>query len=407
MDVTTGAIEHLEAMAALHPVLAEAHYDKMASLFSQKLWHQLTLAVLDFLAAAPETQVTTADGTHSFLALYDQVVLPVDKKLNQLSLARIASAVANSLDDAEAAKTVMESLLEKKERLGPAATLFCESKLHLLQLSIMMLSATGQDPAILGGTKGMLENNSSVVSELLADGTESDAAIVSSAYYECAMTYRKVVGPPEAYYREAIRFLNYTSPDALAPKERLDLATDLSLAALTGEGVFNFGEILQLPILAALDTPEHGSWLVDLMKANARGDVTAFHAIANQYVTAIQAQPALASRAKTVEEKITLLALVNMIFERPSGERTLTFDEIAARIQLPVDSVELVVMRALSLGLIKGTMDQVDQTLLVNWVMPRVLDKTQMQNLSIRFSEWAVQVSKAKDYMVEQSPMLA
>jgi 26S proteasome regulatory subunit N9 len=405
MDVSTGAIEHLEAMGALHPVLAEAHYDKMASLFSQKLWHQLTLAVLDFLAAASETQVTTADGTHSFLALYDQVVLPVDKKLNQLSLARIASAVANSLDDAEAAKAVMENLLEKKARLGPAATLYCEAKLHLLQLSL--LSTTGQDPALLNLTKEMLENNSSVVSELLADGTESDAAIVSSAYYECAMTYRKVVGPPEAYYREAIRFLNYTPPDALVPKERLDLATDLSLAALTGEGVFNFGEILQLPILASLDTPEHGSWLVDLMKANARGDVTGFHAIANQYVTAIQAQPALASRAKTVEEKITLLALVNMIFERPSGERTLTFDEIAARIQLPVDSVELVVMRALSLGLIKGTMDQVDQTLLVHWVMPRVLDKTQMQNLSVRFSEWAVQVSKAKDYMVEQSPMLA
>ncbi len=61
--------------------------------------------------------------------------------------------------------------------------------------------------------------------------------------------------------------------------------------------------------------------------------------------------------------------------ERPSLERTLSFEDIADRVVVPLDKVEWVIMRALSLKLIKGTMDQVDQTVDVQWVVPRVLDK--------------------------------
>ena len=73
---------------------------------------------------------------------------------------------------------------------------------------------------------------------------------------------------------------------------------------------------------------------------------------------------------------------------------------------VPVDQVEWVIMRALSLKLIKGTMDQVEQTVDVTWVMPRVLDNKQMSELSTRFGEWAVKVSKTKDFMEEHTGAL-
>merc|ERR1712008_524686 len=71
---------------------------------------------------------------------------------------------------------------------------------------------------------------------------------------------------------------------------------------------------------------------------------------------------------------------------------------------MPTDQVELFIMRALSLGLIKGSMDQVDGTVDVTWAMPRVLDKVQMGALAGRFGEWAVKVSKTSDYMGERVP---
>ena len=140
-----------------------------------------------------------------------------------------------------------------------------------------------------------------------------------------------------------------------------------------------------------------------LMQASAKGDVLQFQKLLQEHAAEIQKEPALVNRAQAVQEKITLLALVHLVFERPSSERTLSFQDVAQRIHLDVNQVELVVMRALSLGLIEGTMDQVDQTVQVTWVLPRVLDKEQMQELSTRFGEWAVKVSNTREYMGEQT----
>lgn len=53
----------------------------------------------------------------------------------------------------------------------------------------------------------------------------------------------------------------------------------------------------------------------------------------------MSAQPALVSRATFTKEKIALLCLMNMVFERPSQDRNIPFEEIATRTKLPVDEV--------------------------------------------------------------------
>lgn len=412
VDITATALEHLESMSTLHPDLSE-QYQNLVGLYQRKLWHQLTMSTLEFVSNPSSTLRTTAEGTNSYLALFDKVILPIDKKMNQLTLARIASSVSFSLlddppyKDGVAARAVLENLLEKRARLGPSAALHAESRLGLLSLTLLARSGealtTESSIKALEATKESINKNRSVLAEL-AD-TESEAAVVHSAFYETAMTYRKAVGPPEAYYREAIQYVAYTSLSDLTKEERYNLATDLSLAALTGEGVFNFGEVVTASALQCLEGTDL-YYLVELLGAGARGDVLGFQRVADANATAIQMQPSLVSRAEAVKEKITLLALVNMIFERPSLERTLSFEDIADRVVVPMDQVEWVIMRALSLKLIKGTMDQVDQTVDVTWVMPRVLDNKQMSELATRFGEWAVKVSKTKDYMLEHTGAL-
>ncbi|KAL7442789.1 hypothetical protein ACHAXH_006136 [Discostella pseudostelligera] len=412
VDVTVVALEHLEAMSTLHPDLSE-QYSNLVGLYQRKLWHQLTMSTLEFVSQPSTTLRTTAEGINSYLALFDKVISPIDKKLNPLTLARIASAVAFSLlddppyRDGLAARAILENFLEKRDRLGPAATLHAESRLGLLGLTLLARSGealtTETSIKALEATKELITKNRPILAEL-AD-TESEAAVVHSAFYETAMTYRKAVGPPEAYYREAIQYVAYTSLNELSQAERFHLATDLSLAALTGEGVFNFGEVVAAPALQCLEGTEL-YYLVELLSAGARGDVLGFQRVADAHAAAIQMQPSLVSRAEAVKEKIALLALVNMIFERPSLERTLSFEDIADRVVVPLDQVEWVIMRALSLKLIKGTMDQVDQTVDVHWVMPRVLDNNQMSELATRFGEWAVKVSKTKDYMLEHTGAL-
>jgi len=387
-------------MANAHADLVTT-YQEMATLCRNKLWHQLTLKILPFVSNPSNLRATT-EGTNSFLALYDKVVLCVDKKLNSLSLCRIASAVANSLvaSDGTAGKAVLENLMEQKDRLGVPATIYVQSRLHLLNLVLLEKTGGDIDTAQLQSIHDSLKVNASKLQEMTVD---SATTLVNSAHFECSMKYRKAVGPPEAFFREALSYLNCTSVDQMQDPKAL--AVDLTLAALTGEGVFHFGEVVNTPLLKVLaDTPEE--WLMEFMHVMAKGDVVAFNQICEKYATQIQTQPALVNRAAAVKEKITLLALVNMVFQRPSAERVLSFGDIAAAVQISLDQVELVVMRALSLKLIEGCLDQVSQTVEVSWVMPRVLTEEQLQGLSTRFGEWAVKVSKTRDYVGEHTPAL-
>lgn len=389
VDSSTTTREHCESMSSLHPDLAPL-YTKISTLYTSKLWHQLTTTILEF-TSNPSNLRTTSGGSNSFLALYHEIILPIDKKLNPLSLARIASAVSNSSGDVVASRATLENLLEKKRELGVPATLYIESKLALLTLA--------QDD--IEGVKDMIKSGSKTLEELEGSGD----TIVHSAFYEASMTYYKIAGPPEAFYQQALLYLNYTPLDTLSDQDKYLLAMGISLAALTGDGVFNFGEILTNPILKCLGT--EGQWLLELMHVFGEGDVEGFRTVTTKYDAEIRSQPALVSRADLLQEKITLISLVNMIFQRPSAERTLEFSEIASKIHVSEDQVEWVIMRALSLGLIKGSMDQVEKSVTVSWIVPRVLNKEQLKALAGRFGEWAGNVGRTKDYMGERIPALA
>lgn len=59
-------------------------------------------------------------------------------------------------------------------------------------------------------------------------------------------------------------------------------------------------------------------------------------------------------------------------------------------------------MKALSLKLIRGSIDQVDQLVTVTWVQPRVLDKEQIDGMRRQLEEWNNQVRKIKAFVGEQ-----
>jgi 26S proteasome regulatory subunit N9 len=93
----------------------------------------------------------------------------------------------------------------------------------------------------------------------------------------------------------------------------------------------------------------------------------------------------------------------------------MTFESIAAATKLPVNEVEHLCMKAMrwvifiyrmtlqekelidSLDLIRGSLDQVDSTLDVKWVQPRVLDHDQLATLSKQFNEWSGSVGQTAE----------
>ncbi|CAB3992646.1 26S proteasome non-ATPase regulatory subunit 13-like [Paramuricea clavata] len=89
-----------------------------------------------------------------------------------------------------------------------------------------------------------------------------------------------------------------------------------------------------------------------------------------------------------------------MAFNRPPNDRSLTFKEIATDARISLDEVELLVMKALSIGLIKGSINEVNKMVQISWVQPRVLDRKQISSMKDRLSEWC-EKTKNTTYMVE------
>ncbi|CAF4904822.1 unnamed protein product, partial [Rotaria magnacalcarata] len=180
-------------------------------------------------------------------------------------------------------------------------------------------------------------------------------------------------------------------------KEKAERAFNLGLAALLAESVYNFGEILQHPVLDALKNTRE-QWLIDLLQAFNIGDVEKFDALKSLW----QSQPDLRMAEIVLKKKITLLCLMDMIFAA-GGSRSLSFNDVATRTKLPIEQVELLAMKALSLDLIRGSIDQIDQKLNMHWVKPRVLDLRQVATLKTRLDQWTNDVKQMSSLVEQQA----
>ncbi len=87
-------------------------------------------------------------------------------------------------------------------------------------------------------------------------------------------------------------------------------------------------------------------------------------------------------------------------------DRSISFADISSVTGVPQLQVESLVMRAISLGLIKGKLDQVDEVVHVSFVKPRVLDMTQIESLRLRVDEWRAKAATALTFMEEHTAEL-
>lgn len=133
-------------------------------------------------------------------------------------------------------------------------------------------------------------------------------------------------------------------------------------------------------------TPD--AWLADLMHAVNSGHIDRFNIIVSEHAASIQQQPVLAASLERVKQKVTLLALVELVFQRPANARCLSFAEIAEATRLQPANVEWLLMRAMALKLVQGKIDQVEQVVRVTFVQPRVLSREQVASLRDKLATW-------------------
>jgi len=329
-------------------------------------WHQLTTLMLE-LVVRPELQ--SGEQLHE---LYTEAIADFESKINPLSLVQICMPIVEEFKDKEEALQFHEKLGEKVKANPEAYALT-----KVLQAKIQLDCLNNIEK-----TKSLIEELDGLVNEIDRVG------FVHGHYYMVASRLYMREGSHADYYRASLHFLGCTELNTLGKEERIDQAFNLSLAALLGKDIFNFGELLAHPILDDLKGTEK-DWIVKVLLAFNSGDVRKFSAMKSQWAN----QADLVKYEETLYVKICLLALMEMTFQRSATDRSLTFKDIASKTGLEEDKVELLVMKALSKGLVKGSIDQVAQVANLTWVQPRVLDKEQLKVLAKKINEFTTSIN--------------
>jgi 26S proteasome regulatory subunit N9 len=84
----------------------------------------------------------------------------------------------------------------------------------------------------------------------------------------------------------------------------------------------------------------------------------------------------------SLAQKVRIISFLELLFEVDKDDRSLKFDRIAKHCHLDKSDVELLLMKALSLQLIRGNIDEVDEVIHVDWILPRYLSKSHLEIMS-------------------------
>jgi len=326
----------------------------------------------------------TRTGTTDLTEMYEKLIKDIEDRINVLVFAEMILVIADHMPDADRALHFLE-MIEKKTQVSAdvEASLCIGTSIAKRRIDKGDLATAKEQLAKYGSSMDQLDN----------------VSFVHATYYKVAAEYYKKTGQHADYYRSALRYLGCIElAEQLSPQEQAERAADLCLAGILGEGIYNFGELLAHGILDSVKDTEL-QWLVDLLYAFNSGNIEKYNALSDKWKT----QADLAANETQLREKISLLSLMELVFQSPAGARGLPFATIAAKAQIPVEQVELLVMKALSLGIVKGSIDQVEEIAPLHWVQPRVLDKQQLEVIKGRIAEWETRVNETSKVVENQT----
>ncbi|KAH9473920.1 hypothetical protein MJO28_000247 [Puccinia striiformis f. sp. tritici] len=373
--------------------------ESFSDLYQRKLWYQLTIAVQEFL---------NLPSSFPFqISLYNNFITDFENKINSLKLVEIAVVVSQRFTDANDALEFLSKLasklkpVEKKDdepssaSQAPGAS--TANKATQLQTDaeayVLARMSAAHFCLLLGKTK----ETESAMDECrtIIDKLDSVDTSVRAGFYRVSADYFKWEAAYASYYKTSLLYL------ACLPNVNVDLdlesrvqrAHDLGLAALLGDTIYNFGELLQHQILESL-TGTPFEWIRSLLFAFNEGNLGVFESLTPRFPE----EPILQNSYPFLRQKICLMALIDAVFRRSVTDRIMPFGVIASETKLPVNEVEHLVMKALSLGLIKGSLDQISGTASITWVQPRVLNKQQIEALKKKLDDWTNRVMKVGEF---------
>ncbi|KAI9717246.1 MAG: 26S proteasome regulatory subunit [Chrysothrix sp. TS-e1954] len=340
--------------------------------WERKLWHELTNLLGELFDNPQSLDVR--------LPLFNDFISAFADRINQLKLASLGLCAAEKFEDDNERLSFLQKLATTVDKPSSQdAFVYVRTA-----VASIMLRTTDLD----GAQKVLIQ------CDAILNTFDSVETQVHAAFYRTNSDYYQAKHEFASYYKDALLYLACIELTDITPEERQVRAYDLSIAALVSDSIYNFGELLLHPILDSLLASPH-SWLRDLLFAFNRGDLAAYDVLAGN----VSKNELLRQHQAFLHQKICLSALTETVFRRAPQDRSMNFNTLRHETKVKPDEIEHLIMKALSLGLVRGTIDQVAQIANINWVQPKVLDMKQVEGMRVRLRNWDASVNQLGTWM--------
>ena len=365
VNVPNDSFTLIQNLSKKYPELKNL-FDDIDSNLNQKLWYQLSENLMT-LSSNPKLQQST-----DLIEIYNGLIFFIEPTLNPMKyLEFIKNMLNNYKGKTEEALKFVENIenSHKNKYKGEEKIFikilkgFCYYDLNKMYELEEIVKNTEQD------FSGNIEIDSSLYSQYYK---------LSTLFYEKKQDY-------DNFYNNAFQYLAYETK--MTNEEKLDLCYKMCSAMLIGEKLYNFAELIEKDFFKLMHGTQY-EWISNLILSFNSAKVDQFLSMVNQNKKKIMDNPILKEKADFLPIKIRIAALLDLIFQKNKTERTLSFDEICKVCQTEEDKIEYISMKALSHGLIKGYIDQVEKQLIVNWIQPKYLDKEKIVLMQDRFTAW-------------------
>lgn len=367
MDIDAGPI--LVRLQSQAPAPVQSEFAQFATLYDRKLWHELSVS-LDKLFKDPNAK-------QMILPIYRELIVPLHKKISPDAFVRFSVLAAAQLNIGQEAASMLLALAEQYRGKATQAQLFVYARMSAAFYQLGL---------------GQVTEAKAAIDECLplVEAFTGVDPLFKASFYKVRSEYDKTKALFSAFYRDAFLYLACVNAEDLTADECKVLAHDLSVAAMLGDTVYNFGELLMHPILESVTSHPELKGLVSALAAFNSGN----HAQFEQIVPVLSSNAILGPRMAFLRQKMCLMALVECVFVHLKSSRQIPFAAIADASHVPITEVEFLLMKALSLGLVKGAIDGLGLFFTVDWVQPRVLDRRQITELRSAIQAWKSRIAR-------------
>lgn len=337
-----------------------------------RLWNQLSD---DLITLSSKSELQTSQD---LILLYNNLVMSTERAFNPMKLILIIqNVIKNFSANMNEALIFLENIEVRIEPKG-------EEKYFIRILKafcLLDLNRLYECEDIIKSLKVQLEK-SFEVDQLIY----SNFSKLSAYYFEKKENY-------DEFYNNSLQFLAYVKENQISDNEKLNICYKMSVASLIGEKMFNFAELIEKDFFKLLAKSNY-EWIYYLILSFNSAKVDQFLEMMNKYSTAIKQDKVLSSHVDFLQIKIRIAALLDLAFQKNKNERVLTYKEISQGCHCDMKDIEFLVIKALSSGLIKGYIDEVENKVVINWVQPKYLDREKISVLNDRIDLWISKANK-------------